>query len=91
MTSFDPFHFSSSFNSSPYYDGKLNGFDVMIMESAERADKVIKDAKAVIDSYAGTGVELSFTYDDTDILPPDQSRIDREVEKYARLRNVVVK
>lgn len=87
MFDFDPRHFGSTF-----INGKLNGFDLMIMESAERADEIIGKAKAAIDDYAedyaGTGITFSFSYDDSDILPSDQKRIEREIKNYCHLRNV---
>ena len=92
MLDFDPRHFTSSFNSSPYYNGDLNGFDVMVMNSSEKADQVIKNAKARIDEfaeyYAGMGLSFTFEYDDNDILPPDKKRIEQEINRYCKLRNL---
>lgn len=82
MLDFNPFTPFSTFRT-----GKLNGFDVMIMESAERADKIIKYYKKEIDNYNDKIYELEISYDDTDILDIDQKRIDREIEKYCRIHN----
>ena len=95
MLDFNPFHFGSTFRSSPYYNGDLNGFDVMVMESAEKADQIIENAKAAIDdfaeAYAGTGITFSFSYNSEDILEPDQIRINEEIKKYCRFRNISVR
>lgn len=95
MFDFDPRHFGSTFRSNPNYNGDLNGFDAMIMESAERADEIIEKAKAAIDDYidrcSGTDLEFSFSYNNEDILEPDQIRIDEEIKKYCRSRNLSVR
>lgn len=95
MFDFDPRHFGSTFRSNPNYDGDLNGFDAMIMESAERANQVIENAKAAIDdfadAYAGTGITFSFSYDSEGIIKLDQLRIEEEIKKYCRSRNLSVR
>ena len=37
---FDVKHFTKTFNSSPYYDGNINGFDIMIMQSDEYKQQI---------------------------------------------------
>ena len=71
---------------STFRDGKLNGFDVMVMESAERADEIIKQIKQDIDYMINhnllIGDNISIDYDNTDILDIDKNRIEREIKKY---------
>ena len=88
MLDFNPAHFTSTFNSSPYYNGNINGFDIMVMDSSERADKVIEEAKAIADRCVEDGTSFSFTYNDDGILESDQMRIEKELERYCRLRNI---
>ena len=76
---------------STFQDRQLNGFDVMVMNSAEMADKIIEQAKDKIDYIIDNGLSdygFSFSYDDTDILDIDQRRIEREIEKYCALRGI---
>ena len=72
---------------STFTEGKLNGFDVMIMKSHEDADKLIEELKEVIDSYSAfPQQEISLDYDDSNLLEPDKKRVKREIEKYASQR-----
>ena len=69
---------------STFTEGKLNGFDVMIMQSHEDADKLIKELKEIIDSYSAfPQQEISLDYDDSNLLNLDKKRVKREIEKYA--------
>ena len=82
MIDFDVRKFGSTFT-----EGKLNGFDVMIMQSHEDADKLIKELKDVIDLYSTfPQQEISLDYDDSNLLEPDKKRVKREIEKYASQR-----
>ena len=82
MIDFDVRKFGSTFT-----EGKLNGFDIMIMQSHEDADKLIKELKDVIDLYSTfPQQEISLDYDDSNLLEPDKKRVKREIEKYASQR-----
>ena len=79
---FDVRKFGSTFTES-----KLNGFDVMVMQSHEDADKLIKELKEIIDSYSAfPQQEISLDYDDSNLLEPDKKRVKKEIEKYASQR-----
>jgi len=72
---------------STFTEGKLNGFDVMIMQSHEDADELIEEIKKIIDSYCELPQqEISLDYDDSNLLEPDKKRVKREIEKYASQR-----
>ena len=72
---------------STFTEGKLNGFDVMVMQSHEEADKLIKELKEIIDSYSAfPQQEISLDYDDSNLLEPDKKRVKKEIEKYASQR-----
>lgn len=87
MFDFDVKHFTKTFNSSPYYDGRINGFDIMVMQSHEDADKLIDELKKVIDKYRGLPQqEISIDYDDSNLLETDKIRVKREIQKYASQR-----
>lgn len=81
---FDVKHFTKTFNSSKYYDGCLNGFDVLVMQSHENADKLIKEIKDIIDSYKYMPRQtINLEYDDTHLLDSDKIRVKQEIKKYA--------
>ena len=72
---------------STFTEGKLNGFDVMIMQSHEDADELIEEIKKIIDSYCELPQqEILLDYDDSNLLEPDKKRVKREIEKYASQR-----
>lgn len=79
MIDFDVRKFDSTFT-----ENKVNGFDVMIMQSYEDADKLIDELKKVIDRYCGLPQqEISIDYDDSNLLETDKIRVKREIQKYA--------
>ena len=79
MIDFDVRKFGSTFT-----ENKVNGFDVMIMQSHEDADKLIDKLKKVIDKYCGLPQqEISIDYDDSNLLETDKIRVKREIQKYA--------
>lgn len=91
---FDFKHFMKTFQGNPGYDGRLNGFDVMIMESSEKADKIIENVKKQIDNikyYKGKNINFVFEYDDDGVLPEDQMRIAKEVERYALSQGIILR
>lgn len=76
---FDVKHFGSTF-----YGGKVNGFDIMVMQSSEDADRLIEEMKQIIDSYkAFPQQEINLEYDDSHLLEPDKIRVKRAIKKYA--------
>lgn len=82
MIDFDARKFGSTFT-----ENKINGFDVMIMQSHEDADKLINELKKVIDRYHGLPQqEISIDYDDSNLLETDKIRVKREIQKYASQR-----
>lgn len=83
MLDFNIKHITSTFNSSQYYNGDINGADIMIMQSHEDADKLIKELKHIIDSYQGNNIyNLNIEYDDKDLLEIDKIRVKQTIEKY---------
>ncbi len=89
MLDFEPRHFTSSFNSSPYYNGNLNGFDILIMDSSEATDEIILKYKKIIDDMVRYGYnELILNYDREMILESDQYRIKCELERYGALKGI---
>lgn len=91
MSSFDARHFMKTFNSSPYYDGNINGFDIMIMENSEKADKIIEEAKEQIDYLINNNLltnNFSFSYNPQNVLELDQMRIDKEIKQYCSSRGI---
>ena len=72
---------------STFTENKVNGFDVMIMQSHEDADKLIDELKKVIDRYRGLPQqEISIDYDDSNLLKNDKIRVKKEIKKYASQR-----
>ena len=83
MLDFNIKHITSTFNSNKYYNGNINGVDIMIMQSHEDADKLIKELKHIIDSYQGNNIyNLNIEYDDKDLLEIDKIRVKQTIEKY---------
>lgn len=86
---FDVKHFGSTFTT-----GRLNGYDVMIMQSHEYTDKIIDAFKSYIRN-GGQNINEYQTYIynelninlDKDILESDQLRIKEEIEKFYRIYN----
>lgn len=60
----------------------LQGLDVAIMVSQENADKVIADIKKKIDNMTYLPRSFSIEYDNTDIMPIDQKRIEKVIKEY---------
>ncbi len=82
MMDFDVRKFGSTFT-----ENKVNGFDIMIMQSHEDADKLIDELKKVIDRYCGLPQqEISIDYDDSNLLENDKIRVKKEIKKYASQR-----
>lgn len=82
MIDFDVRKFGSTFT-----ENKVNGFDIMIMQSHEDADKLIDELKKVIDRYRGLPQqEISIDYDDSNLLKNDKIRVKKEIKKYASQR-----
>lgn len=75
-------HFIKTFNSNKYYDGNVNGYDIMIMQSHEDADKLIYELKKVINSYNNLPININLEYDDNHLLDSDKKRVKTEIEKY---------
>ena len=81
---FDVKHFTKTFNSSKYYNGNINGFDIMVMQSHEDADKLINELKQVINSFSNIQRQtISLEYDDSHLLDSDKIRVKQEIKKYA--------
>jgi uncharacterized lipoprotein YehR (DUF1307 family) len=84
---FDVKHFTKTFNSSKYYNGNINGFDIMAMQSHEDADKLINELKQVINSFSNIQRQtISLEYDDSHLLDSDKIRVKQEIKKYATQR-----
>lgn len=88
---FDVKHFTKTFNSNEYYNKNVNGFDIMVMQSHENADKLIKEMKKIIDSYSYISQQtINLEYDDSYLLDSDKIRVKQEIKRYAskRLNNI---
>lgn len=84
---FDVKHFTKTFNSNKYCNGNINGFDVMVMQSHEDADKLINELKQVINSFSNTQRQtINLEYDDSHLLDSDKIRVKQEIKKYATQR-----
>ena len=84
---FDVKHFTKTFNSSKYYNGNINGFDIMVMQSHEDADKLINELKQVINSFSNIQRQtINLEYDDSHLLDSDKIRVKQEIKKYATQR-----
>ena len=85
---FDVKNFMKTFNSHSAYNGRLNGFDVMIMQSQEDTDEIIEKAKSyILKEYNILEVEnwINEEIKNKEILEPDQIRIKEELEKFINL------
>lgn len=84
---FDIGKIGSSFNSSPYYNGKLNGADAAIMQSQVYLEELLCHAEtlAAMGYIPGSNVVISGTrfgnIDLNDLTPSDRRRLDRKVEE----------
>ena len=75
---FDVKHFGSTFDR-----GQVNGFDIMVMQSSENADRLIEEIKRIIDSYKLLPQqEINLEYDDSHLLEPDKIRVKKAIKKY---------
>ena len=83
---FDVKNFGKTFITHPAYDGRLNGFDVMVMVSQENADKVIETYKKIIDKLSAPLSSFTISYDDTDILDSDKLRIKETLTSYYKAK-----
>lgn len=80
-------HFTKTFNSNKYYNGNINGFDIMVMQSHEDADKLINELKQVINSFSNIQRQtISLEYDDNHLLDSDKIRVKQEIKRYAAQR-----
>ncbi len=86
---FDPRHFGSTFQ-----ENKINGFDIMIMDSAERADKIIKEIKERINYYLDNKLlidkNFEFQYSTDGILISDQYRIEKELKRFCASKGITL-
>lgn len=84
MIDFNVKHFMQTFNSSKYYNGNLNGFDIMLMESDKNANKLIQQLKNIIDLYpAGTDYStIDLVYNDENLTELDKRKVQTEIKKY---------
>ena len=73
-----------TFNSSKYYNGNLNGFDIMLIESDKNANKLIQQLKNIIDLYpAGTDYStIDLVYNDENLTELDKRKVQTEIKKY---------
>lgn len=86
MLDFNPTHFTSTFNSSPYYNGDINGFDIMVMQSAESADELIEELKKEIDNMKLPITDFTIDFDD-EILLNDRKRVEETIKNYINQKN----
>lgn len=86
MLDFNPMHFTSTFNSSPYYNGDINGFDIMVMQSAESADELIEELKEEIDNMKLPITDFTIDFDD-EILLNDRKRVEETIKNYINQKN----
>lgn len=84
MIDFNVKHFMQTFNSNKYYNGNLNGFDIMLMESDKNANKIIQQLKNIIDLYpAGTDYStIDLMYNDENLTELDKRKVQTEIKKY---------
>lgn len=64
-----------------FKDNKFNGLDMMIMQSNEDAEKIIKEVKKIIDIY-GNGATIE--YDDSNLIESDKKRVKQELITYLK-------
>ena len=79
MIDFNVKHFMQTFNS-----GNLNGFDIMLMESDKKANKLIQQLKNIIDLYpVGTDYSaIDLVYNDENLTELDKKRVQTAIKKY---------
>lgn len=90
---FDAKHIIKTFNSSPAYDGRLNGLDVMIMQSDENYKNLLSLFKDAIEKgYNPNDVKDDiFNYLDLteeDLIETDCIKLIREVEDFYKKFNM---
>lgn len=76
----------SSFRTNPYYDGRLNGVDLAIMESQQNADRLISCFEQAIRAGYNPNDVANRIYKETGIMPEDltafdRKRVERKVEE----------
>ena len=82
--SFNVKEFSKTFNSSKYYNKDVDGFDIMIMQSHEDADRLIEELKQVINQYKLFPQQtINLEYDDSHLLETDKKRVKQVIKQYA--------
>ena len=80
-----------TFRSSPYYDGKVNGYDLMLMESEKKANQIIRELKKEIDLHKEEILQaghFTYSYNEEGLYGRDKSRIYEEIEHYCRCNGI---
>lgn len=79
MLDFSIKQIGKTFNSNKNYDNKINGADIMIMQSEQDADILIKKLKEIIDSDDNI---LFLDYDDSHLLTLDKIKVKNKIKQY---------
>ena len=84
MLDFSIKHIGKTFNSNKNYDSKINGVDIMIMQSEQDADILINKLKKIIDNDNNI---LFLDYDDSHLLTLDKIRVKNEIKQYYKQKH----
>ena len=81
-----------NFSNGVYYNGMVNGVEVAIMDSAEKADTIIKDFESSYRAGTDPNAMLRKIMDDrriseNDLVDLDIVRVNRKVEEIYNARN----
>lgn len=79
MLDFSIKQIGKTFNSNKNYDNRINGVDIMIMQSEQDADILIKKLKEIIDNDDNI---LFLNYDDSHLLTLDKIKVKNEIKQY---------
>ena len=75
---FDVGRVFSTFNSSPYYNGKFNGADGYIMQSQEYTDQLISEFERLVAAGYNPNTVVEDVFDSVGVTESDLTEFDKQ-------------